>query len=553
MAFPQRATAFWSGARCFVGRNCRAATIRPRSAGVFLVLLTLVACTAREPADLRIINGKEPESLDPAIIVGQPDGRIVGSLFEGLTRYNETNAAPEPAIAERWDISPDARTYTFHLRTNALWSTGERITAHDFVYSWFRVLEPATAADYVGNLFYIRGAEAYHLGKTKDRATVGIHALNDSTLRVELVNPTPFFLDLCAFPTQAVVHRATVEKYGDRWLNTRPLPCSGAYELVTWRLNDRIRVKKNPHYWDAQPGQISVVDFFPVNSPNTALNLYLKGEVDVIWDKEVVPSELLDVLKPRHDFHRFDYLGTYFLRFNTTRKPFDDPRVRKALALAIDRLELVNIVTRGGEKPANHFVPPGIPNYTSPEGLPHDPNLARKLLADAGYPAGQNFPRIRYEFNASRDNEKIAVELQDMWKKELGIEVELRSVEWKVWLRDQASLSYDIIRGSWIGDYTDPNTFLDLFMSTNPNNRTGWKSPGYDDLMRTANATAEIQTRAELLQQAERLLVTEDLPIVPLYIYVGFNFFDPEKIRGIFDEGNVRDEHPVRAIRKLER
>jgi oligopeptide transport system substrate-binding protein len=533
MLSPQRAPDFWSGTRC-----------------LFLALFW-IGCTAREPADLRIINGKEPESLDPAIIVGQPDGRVVSSLFEGLTRYNATNAVPEPAMAERWDISPDGLTYTFHLRTNALWSTGERITAQDFAYSWFRVLEPETAADYVGNLFYIRGAEAYNLGKTKDRNSVGIHTLDDSTLRVDLVNPTPFFLDLCAFPTQAVVPRATIEKQGERWLEARPLPCSGAYELVSWRLNDRIRVKKNPRYWDNQPGQINIVDFFPVNSPNTALNLYLQGEVDVIWDKEVVPSELLDVLKLRHDFHRFDYLGTCFFRFNTTRKPFNDVRVRKAFGLAIDRNRIVTFITRGGEKPANYFVPPRIPNYTSPEGLPHDPDLARQLLAEAGHPAGQGFPRIRYHFNASRDNEKIAIELQDMWKRELGIDVELRAVEWKVWLRDQASLNYDISRSSWIGDYTDPNTFLDLFMSTNPNNRTGWKNPRYDELMRTANATADLQTRAKLLQRAEALLVTEDLPIVPLYIYVGFNFFDPEKIQGIFDDSNIRDEHPVRAIRKV--
>jgi len=392
-------------------------------AWVALLLVALSACSLEPPADLRIINGKEPESLDPAIVVGQPDGRVVNSLFEGLTRYNATNAAPEPAIAENWDISPDGRIYTFHLRTNALWSTGERITARDFVYSWFRILDPKTAADYVGNLFYIKGAEAFNLGKTKDTNQVGIHALDDRTLQVELVNPTPFFLDLCAFPTQTVVHRATIEKYGDRWLNARPLPCSGAYELVSWRLNDRIRVQKNRHYWDAQPDQLDRVDFFPVNSPNTALNLYLQGEVDIVWDKDVVPSELLDVLKTQPDFHRFDYLATYFFRFNLTRKPFNDLRVRKALALAIDRERIVTFITRGGEKPVNCFVPPGIPNYTSPRGLPHDPQLARQLLREAGYDSGKGFPRVEYHLHASRDNEKIAVQLQDIWRKELGIEV----------------------------------------------------------------------------------------------------------------------------------
>jgi len=525
--------------------------LRVRLLYLFFAVLLASGCALEKPADLRIINGKEPESLDPGTVLGQPDGRVVQSIFEGLTRYNATNAAPEPGLSDHWRISPDGTVYTFHIRTNAQWSTGEPITAHDVVYSWFRVLDPKTAGDYVGNLFYIKGAEDFNLGKIKDPAEVGIKALDDYTLRVELVNPTAFFLDLCAFPTQAVVPRATIEKYGDTWLKAHPLPVSGAYELESWRLNDRIRLRKNPRYWDARPNEIEVIDLFPVSSPNSALNLYIKGEVDIVWDKEVVASELLDVLTNRSDFHRFSYLATYFFRYNVTRKPFDNPRVRKALALVIDRKRIVTFVTRGGERPVDFYVPPGIPNYQSPEGLGYNPELGRQLLAEAGYPEGHGFPRVQYLFNTSRDNEKIAVELQDMWKRQLGLEVELRAVEWKVWLASQASLDYDICRSSWIGDYTDPNTFLDMFMSSNPNNRTGWKSEHYDSLLRTANATADVNVRAKLLQQAETLLVREDLPIVPIYNYVGFNFFDPRKIGGIFDETNIRDEHPLRAIRKL--
>jgi oligopeptide transport system substrate-binding protein len=517
---------------------------------VFTLLVFLAGCALEQPAELRIINGKEPESLDPATVVGQPDGRVVQSIFEGLTRYNATNAAPEPGLAESWEISEDGRVYLFHLRANAQWSTGGPITAHDVVYSWFRVLAPVTVADYVGNLFYIKGAEAFHLGRNPDPASVGIRALDDHTLRVELQNPIPFFLDLCAFPTQAVVPRATIEKHGDQWLNARPLPSSGAYELASWRLNDRIRLKKNPRYWDATNTSIETVDLFPVNLPNTALNLFINGEVDIVWDKDVVPSDLLDVLKSRPDFHTFHYLAAYFFRINVTRPPFDDLRVRRALALVVDRKRIVNLITRGGELPVNHFVPPGLPNYQSPEGLGHDPGLARQLLKEAGFEGGRGFPRFDYLFNTSRDNEKIAVELQGMWQKELGLHVELRSVEWKVWLSAQSALDYSLSRSSWIGDYTDPNTFLDMFMSNNPNNRTGFKSERYDNLMRAANATPDPRTRGEILQQAEAILIREELPIVPLYNYVGFNFFDPKKITGIFNETNIRDEHPIRAIRK---
>jgi oligopeptide transport system substrate-binding protein len=510
--------------------------------------LVLVGCSAEQQAELRIINGKEPESLDPATVVGQPDGRVVQSVFEGLTRYNATNASPEPGLAYRWDKSTDGKVYTFFLRTNAVWSTGEPITAHDVVYSWFRVLNPLTTADYVGNLFYIKGAEDFHLGKTTQREEVGIKAVDDYTLRVELVNPTAFFLDLCAFPTQSVVHRGTIEKHGDRWLKARPLPVSGAYELVSWRLNDRIRLKKNPRYWDAANVTIETVDLFPVNSPNTALNLFASGEVDIVWDKDVVPTELLDVLSKRKDFHRFNYLGTYFIRLNVTRPPFDDVRVRKALALAVDRRRIDEIM-RGGANASNVYVPP-LPDYKSAEGLSYDPDKARELLKDAGFEGGKGFRRFEYLFNSSRDHEKIAVQLQAMWQKELGIQVELRAVEWAVYLRSQSTLDYDLSRSAWIGDYSDPNTFLDMFMSNNPNNRTGWKNERYDGLMREANATVDVAARAKILQEAEGILIREEMPIVPIYIYAGYNLFDPEVIQGVYNAENIRDEHPIRAIRK---
>lgn len=515
------------------------------------VFLVFTGCfRGGNQADLVIVNGREPDSLDPALILGQADGRVVQALFEGLTRYSAKDAGAEPGLADRWDISPDQKTYTFHIRDNAKWSTGEKITAHDFVYSWLRVLDPETGSDYSGNLYYIRGAEDFNNGKTKDASTVGIRAVDDATLRVELVNPTPFFLELCAYAPQCIVHRATVEKYGDRWLQARPIPCSGAYELVYWRLNDRVRVRKNTNYWDAAHTQLNLVDFLPVSLASTALNLYQTGQADVIWDKDLVPSEIIDVLTNRTDFHTTrPFLATYFMRFNLTRKPFDDVRVRKALGMSIDRKRIVEKITRSGETPATFYVPPGLTNYTSPEGLAYNPEEARKLLSEAGYPDGRGFPRIEYTFRSARDDEKVAVELKDMWKRNLNIDVGLRGVEHKVWLRLQSALDYDLIRSSWVGDYNDPNTFLDMFMSGNANNRTGWKSAEYDDLMRNANSMTNLTERARVLHEAEKLLVAHDAPIVPIYIYNGFSFWDPAQIAGI--HLNIRDEHPVHAIRRI--
>ena len=431
-----------------------------------LCLLGQAGCFQRhEPADFVVINGPDPESLDPAIITSQADGRIVSALFDGLTRFNAVTAHAEPALAKRWEISGDGTVYTFHLRDGLKWSTGGRITAHDVVYSWRRAINPDTASDYAGMLFYVKNAEAINSGKLTDLSRLGVRAIDDKTVRVELIAPTPFFLELCAFWALAVVPEKAITQHGDQWCLRQPLPVSGSHTLEFWHVRDRVRLRKNTHYWDADNTRNNVVDFLPVEAPATAINLYEAGQADIIWDKSLVPIELLDALSQRPDYHKFDYLGSYFVRFNTTKKPLDDPRVRKAMALAIDKAGLVAKYTKGGERLANHFVPPGTGNYSSPEGPTHDPVLAKRLLAEAGFPEGKGFPTdFEYLFNSSEVNKNIAVELQRMWHETLGIQVKLRQAENKVYLAAQSALDYHVTRSSWIGDYNDPNTFLDMFM-----------------------------------------------------------------------------------------
>ncbi len=503
-----------------------------------------------ERAALVICNGAEPESLDPALVTSQPDLRIVSALFEGLTRFDPKTAKPEPALAHRWQISDSGTTYRFFLRTNAVWSTGEPITAEDVVYSWQRVADPATAADYAGQLFFVKNAEAINSGKINDLSALGVQAVDRHTVEVELISPTPFFLDLCAFRTLAVVPRQTIEKHGDRWLSASPLPVSGTYLLEYWRIHDKIRLRRNPRHWDAANIHSELVDFLPMESATTALNLYETGQADIIWDKNLIPNELLDILLRRPDCHTFNYLGTYFIRCNVTRKPFDDSRVRKALALAIDKRRIVERITRAGEEPASHFVPPGTAGYEPAEGVGHDPELARKLLAEAGFAGGKGFPNFRYLFNPSKIHEQIGVELQQMWKQELGINVELRQSEMQVYLAAQSALDYDTCRGSWIGDYNDPNTFLDLFMTNAGNNRTGWSNRRYDEFIRQANMQADAEERMRMMREAEAILVREELPIIPLYFYEGVTLFDPNKIGGIYF--NILDEHPIHAIYRVE-
>jgi oligopeptide transport system substrate-binding protein len=523
-----------------------------RFAALLVSACVLSACVRREPpADVTVINGTEPESLDPHIVTGIPEMRITKALFDGLIKLDPREARPIPALAERWDISPDGRIYTFYLRTNAVWSTGEPITTADVVWSWMRALSPETAGDYAGQLFYIKGAEDWYNGKSKDPSQVGIQALDAYTLRVELNAPLAFFLDLCAFPTLAVVPRVAIEKHGDRWLHADPLPTSGAFLLGAWRVNDKVRLIRNPRYWDAANTASKIIDVLPTGSPNTSLNLYETGVADIVWDKDLVPAELIEVLKQRPDFHSFDYLGTYFFRFNVTKPPYDDARVRKAFAMATDKSRITTKLTLGGEKPAPHFVPDGVANYDAPHGPHLDVEQARKLLAEAGYPGGEGFPRTTYTFfsaaaGGAKMHGKIAVELQQMWRDALGVEVELRQIERKIFYSSQSRLEYDISASSWIGDYNDANTFLDLFTSSSGNNRTGWKNPRYDELIRAANLETDMKKRAEIFWEAELILVADESPIVPLYFYAGFNYYHLDKIGGVWP--NLLDEHPLQYI-----
>lgn len=513
-----------------------------------LLALGLSACGRWDlpPADLVIVNGKEPESLDPVIINGQADGRIVSALFEGLARYNAETGLPEPGLAASWTVSDDGRNYRFQLRPNLRWSDESPLNAADLIYSWRRVLEPASACEYASILFSVKNAAAFHRGELKDFDQVGIKLLSAQSVAVTLDEPTPYFLDICCYPTLAIVPRAPIEAFGDRWLIQAEVPTSGAYQLDFWRLNDRIRLSRNPHYWDQDQVRSSTVDILPTGNASAALSLYETGEVDIVWDKELIPTELVPLLSQRSDFHVADFLGTYFLRINTLQKPFDDPRVRQALALAIDKKRLVEKITRAGESIATHLVPPGIPHYESPEGLNYDPSRAKTLLSDAGFPSGQGLPPITYLFNSSKLNEQLAVEIQAMWQEQLGIKAVLRQLEWKSYLQDQASLNYTVSRSSWLGDYLDPQTFLEVFTSANGNNRTGWKNNEFDQLIQEANSGATPELRMALLHQAEAILVRDALPIIPLYFYVSMEYYDPSEVSGIFQ--NIRAEHPIRSI-----
>ncbi len=502
-------------------------------------------------ADLVVINGGEPDSLDPAKIRGQPEGRIAYALFEGLTRYKQDGDV-EPGMAQRWDVSPDGLKYTFHIRPGAKWSNGDPITAKDFEWSWLRALrEPE--AEYKYQLFYIRGAQAY--GQAKDDAsrpapeTVAVRAKDEGTLTVELKNPTPFFLDLCAFYTLMPVHRPSVEaaeQAGDSWLRPGLVVGNGPFLLTDWRLNDRIRLTRNLGYWDAGNVGMRTVDVLPGPSPNTAFNFFHSGVADALLDKALVPTSLVPDLIKRRDCHASPILATYFIRYNVKRAPFTDVRVRKAFTLVVDKALLTEKVTQAGEPVAGALVPPGTAGYQPPAGLRRDPEAARRLLAEAGYPGGAGFPVVRYLYSGrSEVDEKVAVELQAMFKRELGVPVLLVKQEWAAYLNSQSALDYDFSRSSWVGDYNDPNTFLDMFVTGGGNNNCGWGNARYDELIALAATEPDRARRFAHLHEAETMLVRDEVPVCPLFHYVML-LFHSERLGGI--AGNLVDEHPFRTM-----
>jgi len=524
--------------------------VKPRwlhlvTAASFIFLLAIAGCGPGAPqADFTFANGAEPETLDPHLVTGQPDIRICEALFEGLTARDSAGRIV-PGIASSWEISLDRRTYTFHLRPS-VWSNGDPLTSLDFLQSWRRALDPLTASGYADFYYYIVNGEAYNRGKITDFDEVGVKAPDDQTLIVTLNFPTPFFLDLCCCSILAPIHLDSLKRWGDDWIKPGKLVSNGPYTLAAWRVNDRITLQKNPHYWDAAHVTFNRIDALSITSATTAFNLFHSGLADLILDKGLVPTFFIDAIREKPYFHSSPILGTYFYRFNVTRKPFNDVRVRQALAMTIDRQRIVDRITRAGEPPSETYTPPGFAGYEPPAGLAYDPQKARQLLAAAGYPGGKGFPSVSLLYNSDEQNAEIATEIQAAWKKELGIEISLRTQEWKVYLNSLDDLDYDIGRSSWVADYPDPNTFLDCFVTGRGNNRTGWSSSAYDSLLDAARSEPDPVRRMDELQRAESILIAKETVVAPIYTYVGITLYEGAKLGGF--QAIPLDDHPLREL-----
>jgi oligopeptide transport system substrate-binding protein len=660
---------------------------------IFLVALVLVGITfsasAEREADFRFISGSEPKSLDPHVVTGQIEGRIVDALFEGLTYRDPKTLKPRPGCAERWEISDDKKTYTFFLRKEARWSDGTPITAHDFTYAWRRLQEPAMGAEYAYILHPIKWAEIFNLYaghverlvgplKEGDKTVVqaladlraanpkgveavawqkflgaqkvndvvkgspdpliqaaliersgilpserlqaieaafekeaerryalylhaqehfgideGVFARDDHTLVVELNAPTPYFLELTAFYSAHPIPRHLLERLKkekaasganegiEDWFLPEHMVSNGPYRLGAWRVNEKIRLVKSDTYWGKDSIALDIIDALPIENYNTALNVYLTGGVD--WTT-TYPASIVDALKDRPDFRRTPGMVVYYYRFNTTKPPFNDVRVRKAVTMAINRQTIVEHITKRGETPAFRLTPPNLGDYEPPEdGVSYDPEGARALLAEAGYPGGKGIKPLTLLFNTSETHKTIAEEVAAQLRKELGMDVKALNQEWQMYQASTLALEYDIARAGWIGDYLDPNTFLDMWITNGGNNQTGWSNALYDRLLAyaadvetflpdaegvlvqfkepekaralvaatqaaapgEARAQAGAALRLHLFKEAESILFQDEFPVVPIYFYVVSSMVQPY-VRGWYT--NAQDIHPLRGI-----
>jgi oligopeptide transport system substrate-binding protein len=490
-----------------------------------------VADVAARDGILLIGNGSEPMSLDPHLVTGVPENRIISALIEGLISYHPTDAEePEPGVAEAWEHNEDYSVWRFRLRENARWTNGDPVTAGDFTYSWQRILSPALGSQYAEMLYVIRNARAFHEGRIEDFGQVGVQAIDDRTLEVSLEGSTPHFLTMLKHYSFFPVNPRAVEQFGgmtehqNRWSTVENYVGNGPFRLAQWTTNQIIRTEKNPDYWDSDRVQLNAIHFFPIDNVNSEETAFRAGRLHMT--STVSPDRIPSFRETIPDQLRIDpYLGVYFFRLNVTRAPLNDPRVREALNLAVDRQLLVDRVAQGGQRPASGFTPHGLDDYPEMDRVRFNPERARQLLAQAGFPGGRGFPKKEILINTSEAHRKIAEAVQAMWRQHLGIDVGIYNQEWKVYLDSQSNLDYDISRAGWIGDYPHPMTFLEIFTTGNGNNDTGWSNSTYDRLIREAQAGSPEQ-RMRLLREAETILLTE-LPVVPIYWYTRTYLLDP--------------------------
>ncbi len=587
----------------------------------FVLLIALVAASVLSDrplpkADMAVINRGDLSTMDPQTMTWLQDFRMCRLAFEGLVRADIFTPGydPKPGVAERWEISPDHRRFTFHLRHNSLWTNGEPVTAADFRYAWKRALLPDVAADYVRQVQLIKGGREFYDWRAKAMAEFAVdpkltgearrlaaeelwketerkfdelvcaRAPDPFTLEVALIHPTPYFLDLVWLPVFYPVCAKVVRAYErvdtetgrvrweQEWTKPPRLVSNGPFKLSVWRFKRDMRFDRNELFWDTSLLNVDSIAVPSIEDPNAQVLAYQTGTVDWVSDV-VVPyrTEMIAAKKQFYSEHAAEYeslksqgldqieidrrlpadaranihviptFGTYFYNFNCLPKlpdgrvnPFHDARVRRAFAMAIDKASLTEQVRRVGEPVASTIIPPGsIPGYQSPRGLGYDPEGARKLLAECGYPGGKGFITVEMLFNKEGGHDLIAQAIGRNWEQNLGVSVLLQQKEIKVFREDLKSANYMTSRAGWFADFGDPVTFMDIHRTGDGNNDRKYSNATFDAMLDAAADEEDAGKRMRILEEAERFLVEDEMPVVPLFHYVQIYLFDPHKLTGI--------------------
>lgn len=467
----------------------------------------------------------EPRTLDPGLITDTYASFFAQNLFEGLLIWDQAGLETKPGAAERHEVSSDGRVWTFHLRHDAIWSNGDAVTATDFLVAWRRVLNPEFGSDYAGLLFPIKGARALAEGLEVDAQTLGVEVRDRFTLVVTLDNPTPWFDAIMAHHVTAPVNPGALKRHGYAWWQPRKIVVNGPFTLDEWTPGERIVLRRNTYYHDAEHVKLDRVVARFVSDPDEVLELYEKGELHWTGNSGLLPAGRLGELAARDDARSSAELGTAWLWLNLEEGPTTDPRVRSALALALDR-PAIAAVLGPSDLVTGRFVPPGMPGYSAPAPSATDLDRARDLLAEAGFPGGEGFPILELAVDERPIHQRIAEVVAARWKDTLGIAVDPYVREYGAHADAMRSGEYQIARGGWLGDYPDPSSFLELLASESSLNVSGWSNTGFDALVQEAAQTEDAASRLRLLAKAERLLL-EELPLIPLYHFGSLSLLKP--------------------------
>jgi oligopeptide transport system substrate-binding protein len=483
----------------------------------FLLLALGSACKTAPQADekhFRVNLGTEPPSLDWSLATDHVSFNVISNLMVGLTEFDK-DLKPAPVIATSWEFHDGGRKIVFKLRDDVLWSDGRKVRAQDFEYSWKRLLNPETASQYAYILFDIANAREYNEGKIRDPSAVGVQAQDDHTLVVTLRHPASYFLAITTFEVTYPQRRDIIEKFTGRWTEPENIVTNGPFRLSSWKHENEIGLSANPTYFRGKP-PLERVTMYMVNEKTTAVAMFEQGNLDFIDESHSIPPLDKPRLSKMPGFKLVPQLRGEYYAFAVDRKPFDDPRVRKAFAMAIDRDVLPKIL-QGGQTPATSWIPPGMVAHNPEIGLKFNPAAARRLLKEAGYPGGNGLPPVTLGYNTDEEKKLVAEAIQSMWQEHLGVIVKLENQEWKVFLKKLQTDPFPVFRSGWGADYPDPDNFMKLFTSNSGNNHGRWKNARFDQLLDSAARESDPQKRAKLYDEAQKLMTEVDAAIVPLY------------------------------------